>query len=96
MTYYQQCWTLVIAILAIAVHIDPVTEYIVCNPIQIATRFFFALYYMAMTSPEVVIQFTRAYPMTAIEFYFKLMKQYKAVYPEMFDEDGKLRKEYDQ
>ena len=90
MSYYQACCLLVFSILGTAIIIDPVTHFIFANPCMIAKRFFFALYYMAVTTPAVVIFFTERWPMTAMEFYYDLVQEYKEVFPEVFDKDGNL------
>ena len=90
MNYYQACCLLVFSILGTAIIIDPVTHFIFANPLMIARRFFFALYYMAMTTPRIVFFLTMNWPMTAMEYYANLIDQYKEVYPEAFDKDGNL------
>lgn len=92
MNYYQACCLLVFSILGTAIIIDPVTQFVFANPFVIARRFFFAMWYMFWTEPFVLIQFTQRFPMTAMEFYFELIDEYKEVFPEAFDKDGNLIK----
>ena len=90
MTYYQACCLLVFTILGTAILIDPVTHFVFANPCMVAKRALFAAYYMTMTAPRVVYFLTMNWPMTAMQYYFDLIDQYKQVYPEAFDEDGNL------
>ena len=87
MTYYQTCCTLVAAIIAIAIHTDPVVNYIFTHPIQFLTRFFFGLFYFSVTTPSLVFWMTINYPMTSIQFYSWVMVKYFEVYPESLEEE---------
>ena len=78
------------SILGTAIIIDPVTRFVFANPFFIARRLSFAMWYMFWTEPFVLVQFTQRFPMTAMEFYFDLVDEYKEVFPEAFDEDGNL------
>ena len=86
MTYYQACWTLVAAIIAIAIHTDPVVNFIFTEPLTFIKRFTFALFYFAITTPKLVFWFTENFPMTAIQFYSSLMLMYAEIYPEQVDD----------
>ena len=90
MNYYQQCCTLVFAILGIAIIIDPVTRYVFANVGEIGRRFFFALWYMAVTTPAFVMWFSTRWPLTAFDYYYNLLETYKQVYPELFDAQGNM------
>ena len=85
MTYYQACCTLVAVILAIAIHTDPVVNYIFTNPINFIKRFGFALIYLLLTTPSFVFWVTERWPMTSIQFYSWLMEKYAEVYPEQVE-----------
>ena len=86
MTYYQACCTLVAAILAIAIHTDPAVNFIFSEPVNFIKRFTFALFYLAVTTPDFVFWVTERYPMTSIRFYSWLMQTYVEVYPEQGEE----------
>ena len=96
MTYYQACLTLVFAILGTAIIIDPVTQFVFANPLYVLKRLLFTIYYMAVTDPRIIVFVSRRWPLFAMEFYFKLLIQYRAVFPEIFDENGEIIKEEDQ
>ena len=93
MNYYQACCLLVFTIFGTAIIIDPVTKFVFANPLFIARRFIFVLWYMFWTEPAILFQFTQRFPMTAMDFYFKLVDDYKEVFPEAFDKDGNLIEE---
>ena len=87
MTYYQACCTLVAVILAIAIHTDPVVNFIFTEPLNFLKRLTFAAFYYAVTTPKLVFWFTEKYPMTAIQFYASLMDMFDEIYPEVNDND---------
>ena len=82
MTYYQACCLLVFAILGTAILIDPVTQFVIANPLFVARRLIFAWWYMFWTTPRLVFWFTIKYPETSIEFYNNLLKQYILIFGE--------------
>ena len=82
MTYYQACCLLVFTILGTAILIDPVTQFVIANPLFIARRLIFAWWYMFWTTPRLVYHFTDAFPKTSIKFYSNLMKQYLDIFGE--------------
>ena len=90
MNYYQQCCTLVFAIFGIAIIIDPVTRFVFANIGEIGKRFFFALWYMVVTTPAFVMWFSSKWPLTAFDYYYSLLETYKKVYPELFDSQGNM------
>lgn len=93
MTYYQACLTLVFAILGTAIIIDPVTQFVFANPLYVLKRLLFTVYYLVVTDPRIIVFVSRRFPMWSMEFYFKLLLQYRAVFPEIFDENGEIIKE---
>ena len=90
MSYFQACCLLIFSILGTAIIIDPVTKFVISNPIFVIRRIVFSMWYLFWTDPAVVIPFTRLCPVTAMEFYFNLIDAYQEVFPEAFDEDGNL------
>ena len=96
MTYFQACCLLVFSILGTAICIDPVTAFVIGNPIFVIKRITFAIYYWVVTSPRLIVAFTFAFPFTAIRYYTHLAEQYREVFPEVFDEDGNFIPEEDE
>ena len=62
--------------------IDPVTKYVIANPLFIFRRLIFAWWYMFWTTPRLVYYFTDVFPKTSIKFYSNLMKQYLDIFGE--------------
>ena len=93
MTYYQACLTLVFAILGTAIIIDPVTQFVFANPWYVLKRLLFTIYYVVVTDPRIIVFVSGRWPMWAMKYYFKLLVQYKAVFPEIFDENGEVIKQ---
>ena len=93
MTYYQACLTLVFAILGTAIIIDPVTQFVFANPWYVLKRLLFTIYYVAVTDPRIIVFVSGRWPMWSMKYYFKLLVQYKAVFPELFDENGEVIKQ---
>ena len=93
MTYYQACLTLVFAILGTAIIIDPVTQFVFANPWYVMKRLLFTIYYMVATDPRIIVFVSQRWPMWSMKYYFKLLVQYKAVFPEIFDENGEVIKQ---
>ena len=86
MTYYQSCCTLVAVILAVAIHIDPVVNYIFTQPVTFIRRFTFAIFYYAVTFPPFLYWLTMSFPMTAIVFYAWLIDTSAKMFPEFTDD----------
>lgn len=87
MTYYQACCLLVFTILGTAILIDPVTEYVIANPLFIARRLIFAWWFIFWTTPRLVHYFTDSFPKTSIKFYSNLEKQYIEWKEEISDDE---------
>lgn len=85
MNYYQLCCTLIAVIIAIAIHIDPVVNYIFTHPIDYLNRLRFALWYMLVTSRNIMVPHMRFLPVESIIFYSELLEEYHATFPELFD-----------
>lgn len=95
MTYFQACCLLVFSILGTAICFDPLTAYIIGNPVFILKRIGFAAYYWVATTPRLITVFTYAFPLTALRYYYGLADQYRRVFPEVFDDDGNFIPEED-
>ena len=87
---------LFLAILGTAIIIDPVTQFVFANPLYVLKRLLFTVYYLVVTDPRIIVFVSRRFPMWSMEFYFKLLLQYRAVFPEIFDENGAIIKAEDQ
>ncbi len=88
MSMYYACCLFIFSVFGVAILIDPVIAAYFARPVENFKRLCFFFYYMGATSPRLVVFLTMNWPLTSIKYYTNLLKQFKSVFPECFDEQG--------